>query len=236
MKKGWFYVLFFAVLLGGLAYVCSDKWFIAAGVGISTFLACSFLYLPMLAKSSNRSRLRHECYLFLHRYLITLSVTTSLEKAYEAGCEGFGEEFKTLNGAMEAMNARERTEYLAGYFQSDTYKMFLSLLQLYLDRGGDVLKLSTELMNEASHEEETAQSYEKEARRKLVSYLFLWLVSIGILTFLRFGLSSFYVTLSSSWIYMGSVALYFAFFLFSLFLFLLHYTGEKPFRRRLRHA
>ena len=163
-------------------------------------------------------------------------MTTSLDKAYAAACEGFGEEFKTLNGAMESMGAKEKTDYLAGYFRSETYKMFLSLLQLYLDRGGDVLRLSGELMAEASHEEETAQSYEKESKRKLVSYLFLWLVSIAILTFLRFGLSSFFTSLSASWIYAGSIIAFFAFFLFSLYLFLRHYTGERPFEGRKRHA
>lgn len=235
MKTSYAYAIFASLLLGGLGYLCSDKWPIGVGVGAVSLLCCLFLYRPMLSRFGSRSRLRHECYLFLHRYLITLSVTHSLEKAYASASEGFGSEFKTHNGAMEVMNAKEKTDYLAGYFHSDTYKMFLSLLQLYLDRGGDVLKLSGELMSEASHEEETAQSYEKEAKRKLVSYLFLWLVSIAILTFLRFGLSSFFLSLSSSYVYLGSIAVFFAFFLFSVYLFLRHYTGERAMERR-RHA
>ncbi|MBQ7249978.1 MAG: hypothetical protein IJS37_01330 [Bacilli bacterium] len=236
MKNGMLYVFLCAVLLGGLAYLCSDKWFLGAGVGVAALACGTILYRPMLIAASRKSRLRHECYLFLHRYLITLSVTTSLEKAYETASEGFGEEFKTLNGSMETMSPRAKTEYLAGYFQSDTYKMFLSLLRLYLDRGGDVLKISGELMAEASNEEETEQSYEKEAKRKLVSYCFLWLVSLGILTFLRFGLSSFFQSLSNSWIYLGSVSVFFAFLLFSLYLFLRHYTGQRAFSWRKRHV
>ncbi len=236
MKKEWIYIVFSSLFLGAIGYLCSDKWYLGVGVGLATLGCAAIFYRPMLLKAGDRSRLRHECYLFLHRFLITLSVTTSLEKAYESAIEGFGPQFKTLNGGMETMGAKEKTEYLAGYFRSDTYKMFLSLLQLYLDRGGDVLKLSGELMAEASHEEETAQSYEKEAKRKLVSYLFLWLVSIAILTFLRFGLSSFFKSLSSSWIYLGSIMVFFAFFLFSVYLFLRHYSGEKPFERRKRHV
>ncbi len=236
MKKGWAYVVACALLIGALAYLSSDKWYLGLSVGVVTLGCAAVIYRPMLLKFASHSRLRHECYLFLHRYLITLSVTNSLEKAYDAATEGFGEDFKTLNGGMEAMSAREKTEYLAGYFHSDTYKMFLSLLLLYMDRGGDVLKLSGELMQEASHEEETAQSYEKEAKRKLVSYLFLWLVSIAILTFMRFGLSSFFQTLSSSWIYLGSILVFFAFFLASLYLFFRQYTGERAFERRTRHV
>lgn len=236
MKNGFVFVLLSTLLVGGLAYLSSDKWYLGVGVGTVTFFCACFLYRPLFLKANRKSRLRHECYLFLHRYLITLSVTSSLEKAYETASEGFGSEFKLLNGSMEAMGAKEKTEYLAGYFQSDTYKMFLSLLRLYLDRGGDVLKISGELMAEASHEEETEQTYEKEAKRKLVSYLFLWLVSLGILTFLRFGLSSFFVSLSNSWIYLGSICLFYAFLLFSLYLFFSHYTGEKLFAGRKNHV
>ncbi len=236
MKNSFIYVFIVALLLGGLAYLSSDKWYLGVGVGAVSLFCTLFLYRPMLLKFGTRSRLRHECYLFLHRYLITLSVTTSLDKAYEAASEGFGADFKTLNGGMEAMSSKEKTEYLAGYFHSDTYKMFLSLLQLYLDRGGDVLSISSELMAEASHEEETAQSYEKEAKRKLVSYLFLWLVSVAILTFLRFGLSSFFASLSNSWIYLGSIVVFFAFLLFSVYLFLRHYSGERAFSWRKKHA
>ncbi len=236
MKSDFAYALLFALVLGGLAYLSADKWYAGAGVGAVSLVVAIFLYRPMLLGMAKRSRLRHECYLFLHRYLITLSVTTSLEKAYESGSEGFGDEFKILNGRMENMSAKEKTEYLAGYFHSDTYKMFLSLLQLYLDRGGEVLKISGELMAEAGHEEEIAQSYEKEAKRKLISYGFLWLVSLSILTFLRFGLSSFFASLSESLIYQGSILVFFAFLLFSLYLFLRHYTGERPFARRPSHA
>ncbi len=236
MKGGWIYIVIVSLLVGGLGYLCSDKWYLGAGIGGMALLSCLFLYRPLLLKASSRSRLRHECYLFVHRYLITLSVTTSLEKAYEGAIEGFGEEFKALNGAMEAMGPKEKTDYLVGYFHSDTYKMFLSLLELYLDRGGDVLRISSELMAEASHEEETAQSYEKEARRKLVGYLFLWLVSLSILTFLRFGLSAFFQSLSSSYVYQISVGAFFLFFLFSVYLFLRHYTGEKAIERRKRHG
>ena len=236
MKASHVYIVFSSLLLGGLGYLCSDKWYLGIAVGVIGLGCCLFLYRPLLLKASTRSRLRHECYLFLHRYLITLSVTNSLEKAYESASEGFGNEFKTLNGGMETMGSREKADYLSGYFQSDTYKMFLSLLKLYLDRGGDVLKISGELMAEASHEEETAQSYEKEAKRKLISYLFLWLVSIAIFTFLRFGLSSFFLSLSSSPIYMISIGAFFLFFYFSVYLFLRHYTGEKAFERRASHA
>lgn len=236
MKSCLIYALLFGAFLGFLAYLAANKWYVGAGVGAVSIMAAIFLYRPMLLGMKKRSRLRHECYLFLHRYLITLSVTTSLEKAYESGSEGFGVEFVTLNGSMDKMSAKEKTEYLAGYFQSDTYKMFLSLLQLYLDRGGEVLKISGELMAEASHEEEIAQSYEKEARRKLLSYGFLWLVSLSILVFLRFGLSTFFGSLSESMIYQGSILGFFAFLLFSIYLFLCHYTGENPFSRRTAHA
>ena len=234
MKRGALIVLIIALSIGGTAYLASDSYYLGAGVAIAFFLGLVLFALPGLRRHGERNRLRHECYLFVHSYLVTLSVCMSLERAYESGASGLGEEFRRLNGNISAMDAKEKTEYLASYFQSDLYQMFLSILQLFLDRGGDILKLSNELTQEVSRVEETEQIYEKEAKRKAIGFFFLWLLSLAIIVFVRFGLSSFFQTLKQSWTYLGSLGIFYLFLLGSSLYFLRSYTGERWFAPKIK--
>ena len=138
----------FGLAIGGLSFLSTRQWIFGLSFGVLAFACCVFVYLPILSKRKVQRERGHECYLFIHRFLITLSVTNSLEKSFESGSEGMGADFVRLNAGINALSARAKTEYLHSYFLSDLYKMFLSLLDLYLDRGGDVLRLASELMQE----------------------------------------------------------------------------------------
>lgn len=216
-----------ALIIGGSAYLSSDAWYFGAAVGAIGLLLMCLYVCPSFLSFGEKCRKRHECYLFIHSYLVTLSVCVSLEKAYEAASSPLGKEFHHLDATLSTMDAKEKVEYLNAYFDSDLYRLFLSLLDLYLNRGGDVLKLSGELTAEASRVEESEQSYQKKAARKGLGFFFLWTVSMVIVVFLRFGLASFFSTLKSSWMYLGSLMVFYAFFLFSIGLYAYMHTGVK---------
>lgn len=228
MKKSWVYAFIVSALIGGTAFLSSGHYLIGIAVGLCCFVAALGYVLPVCSEFARKSRKRHECYLFIHGYLITLSVCMSLDKAFEVATQSMGKEFHVLDETLSSMQARERTEYLVAYFESDIYKMFLSILHLYLDRGGDVLKLSSELTAESARIEETEQSYEKQAVRKGVSFFFLWLMAIVIVVFLRFGLSSFFASMQQSPLYLGALALFYLFFVASTIIYLNFHTGVKP--------
>ena len=234
MNKLYPIAIFLSLLLAASAYLASDTWYLGAGVAVLA-IAGSVLYgVPAVRIFLIGERKRHECYLFMHGYLVTLSVTHSLDRAFEVGSQPMGEAFHTLDETLQTMGAQEKTEYLLSYFETDLYRMFLSILRLYLDRGGDVLKLSSELTAESSRVEENAVAYGKMAARKAMSFFFLWLMSLVIVVFLRFGLASFYQTLRHSLVYLICLVGYYAFFLVSVFLYIKAHTGSKvfPFKRK----
>ncbi len=216
-----------AILIGFSAYLASDVWYIGAGVGVIAIVLMVSYVCPAFYAFGQKCRKRHECYLFIHSYLVTLSVCVSLERAYESAAGPLGKEFHHLDPTLEGMDAKEKVEYLNAYFASDLYRLFLSLLDLYLNRGGDVLKLSGELTAEASRIEESESSYQKKAARKAASFFFLWLVSTVIVVFLRFGLANFFTTLKTSWMYLGSLLVFYVFFLVSIGIYAYMHTGVK---------
>ena len=238
MNKLWLYGFLLSLVLGGLAYLSTDSWMFGGGAALVYLFAFVFFLRPSIASCQEGLRKRHEGYKFINTYLITLSVCQSLEKAYENAVSGMGPEFRLLNGSMENMNAREKVEYLSSYFDSGIYSMFLSLLSLHLDRGGDILDLSSDLLHESSRIEESAQSYWKKAKGKILGFYFLWAMAFVILVFLRFGLTSFFTRIKGSWAYLGCVGLFHLLFLGSSILLLRWHAPRKrkPLKEEKAHV
>ena len=229
--------LFFLLLTGGLGAMCflvTSSLYLSLGVAGLTVIILFFMVVPAIRKSQNVQQKRHESYLFINTFLITLSVCQSIEKSYEMAIEPAEKGFReTLNGIAH-LDAMARVRYLSSYFEQPIYDMFLSILQIYLEQGGDVLKLSTTLMEELTRIEETAISLSKHAAGVLVQWIMLWTMSLAILGFARFGLNSFYDYLRNSPSYLLMVVLYFILVDVSIVIFTSQYTGVLPWKSRIR--
>ena len=216
-----------SIFLGGVAYFVSDNFMIAGAVALIFVLLFFVFVAPNIAKFKIRQQKRHECYLFVNSFLITLSVCQSLEKSYELATQNAQKNFKATLDSIALMEAKERIEYLSTYFEMPIYDMFLSVLNIYLDQGGDILALSKTLMEELTRIEETAMSISKNAAGVLIQWIVLWAMSIAILAFVRFGLDTFYDMLKTSTSYLIMTISYFVLLAVSIAIFTTQYTGEK---------
>lgn len=224
---------FAAVMLAFISYFCCENPFISLAVLLIYALIGYVLLLPMITAYQSKSRRRNEAYRFINAYLISLSATQSLERAFGAGCEGIEGEFAERVNDIGNLEAKQRTEYLASYFENPLYQMFLSILSLYEDQGGDVLALSGSLLEELTRVEQNARGMEKEGRKNLLQYLVLWGMAIAVVAFLRIGLGTFYALAKNEWVYILAIAAFFLFLLGSVCFYVIAYTGEKPQMNRL---
>ena len=236
MNKAYWFTFSVSLILGLSAFFASDQWLLGVGVGLISMLIGVFYIVPCGSRFVSLSTKRHECYLFIHGFLITLSVCMSLEKAFDVATTSMGKEFHKLDETLSTMQPREKVDYLVTYFDSDLYRMFLSILRIYLDRGGDVLKLSSELTAEASRVEETEQAYQKQAIRKMMTFVFLWLMSVVIVVFMRFGLSTFFETMKVSLVYLGSLSAFYLFMILSFAVYCHLHTGVRLWNKKKKEA
>lgn len=220
--------------LGGLSYFATESIYISAGVGLVFLLVFILLVYPCIKQYQVIQRKQHECYLFTNSFLITLSVCSSIERSYEMATQNADKEFKATLSAIEHLEPKKRVDYLSNYFEMPIYDMFLSVLNIYLEQGGDVLKLSSTLMEELTRIEETQLSLSKQAVSVLIQWIVLWGMSFAILGFARFGLNSFYSYLKSSPSYLGMTCLYFALLAGSIVVFTVKYTGVLPWKLKKR--
>lgn len=225
--KSVFYIAI-SVYFGAVAGLITNDVIIGVLIG-ALFLIVLLAFVSRMVKAhAEKTRKKHETYRFINSFIVSLSVTQSLDQAFEdAGMETSGEE-KTLIESTSNMPSAERLDYLKGYFQNDLYDVFTSIIDLYAEQGGDIIALSSNLLKEASLEEGKQIQKEAVARKALLQHGTLWFLSTIILAFLRYGLSSFYEELSASLPFTLLALAYFLIALSGIFVFAMIYTGEKP--------
>ena len=228
MKTIPIYIALFCLIIGAAAYFAAENLFLGIGVFAAFAIVLIGLVYPMFLEFAKRSRREHECYRFTNSFIITLSVCQSLDKALDTAMESADPELNQFVANIESMTAREKLEYLDSFFEMPTYRMFLSLLDIYIEQGGDIVKISAELMQEFTRIEETRIAFSGVSRKNAIQFAVLWLISMAIVVFLRVGLSNFYSYLSGSRTYLISLIAYFAFFLVSLTVYSIAYTRMKP--------
>ena len=84
----------------------------------------------------------HTSYHFINSFIISLSVKDSLEDAYQNGIRINNARLNAETKELNEMPVLERVKYLYGYFNLSIYKVFLNLLDLYQDQGGNILNMS----------------------------------------------------------------------------------------------
>ena len=135
----------------------------------------------------------HTSYHFINSFVISLSVKDSLEDAYQSGIRINNSRLNDETNALTEMPVIERVKYLADYFNLSIYKMFLNVLDLYQDQGGNILNMADNLLRECTRTEKTLSDTRSIGCKHLTEFIILWLMSFAILLFMRFSIQDFYL-------------------------------------------
>ncbi len=227
MKTSFIVCLVISLVCAFASFFASDSIIFALGVALIFILVLSLSVIPMVEKFKTRERKRHECFHFINTFVTTLSVSESIDLAYASSIQGQGSELTSLSQSISELSTIEKIEYLASYFDSPIYRMFLSTLSIYQDQGGDIIRLSNELLAELTRIEETENDVISINRKNLIQFGLLWSMSLAITVFLRFGLSNFYDVLKTSVTFLSCLAAFFVLMLGSIVVYVSFYTGEK---------
>ena len=103
--------------------------------------------------------------------------------------------------------------------------MFINVIRLYQDQGGDILAMSDALLREATRTEKSLTESVSISHRKLFEFGLLWIMSFAILLFLRFGISEFYTKMVMSNMFVALLVAFFIVSLISIHLFVCSYTS-----------
>ncbi len=213
------------IMLAMVAYLTSFDIYIPIFVVASYLLYYFVLGRRYLIKKDRLTRRIHACYHFINAFIISMSVKESVEDAYQSGIRYEDKELNEITENLENLKVSDRIAYLREFFNLAVFKMFINVLSLYQDQGGNILNMSDELISESTRIEKSLSESLIESNRYLGQFLLLWIMSVSVLLFIRFSISSFYVSMSKSSIFVGFLLVFFILILFSIHLFIVRFSS-----------
>lgn len=219
--------LFMSVILIGICYMLTYSFLYAGMVGVLSILTFLIIIEPLVARCINRHKKSNEAYHFINSFIVSLSASKSLESSFESAIISLNKEEKDALSSISEYPIEEKLTYLGKYFEMDIYKVFLSIIRLYEEEGGDILDLASSLLRENTSIEEERISHKKNILKALFQFSSLWFMSLLVMGILRFSLTTFYDSLRSNKIFILLILVYFLIALGSFVFFALAVTNEK---------
>ncbi|HAS56462.1 MAG TPA: hypothetical protein DCR94_04340 [Firmicutes bacterium] len=216
-----------SILLGASSYIISSSIYICLIVLFLSLICLLGIVVPTINNFLIKQKRRRECSSFINGFIVCLSVTPSLDKAYENATANVDKELKKVISSIESLTIEEKLNYLSSYFGNELYPMFLSIISIYQVQGGNILNLSGDLLSEANRIEESDLSFKKKGLKNTYQFCLLWGISLLILIFMRIALSSFYSFLKESPTFLGCIIIFYVLLLFSLLIYVFTFTSSS---------
>lgn len=214
-----------SIVLTFVCYFATSNIFVGIGVLVlSISFYFIFLYKKLNAHNSNTRKI-HECYLFINNYLVTLSIKKSLVAAFDATRTSISDDFSEYITSIEEMNPQEKLLYLNKYFPFHIFQIFIDIIFLWQEEGGDILDMSSHITNEMREIKEYVTYSQSVGRRKTLEIGTLWFFSLTIVIALRLSLSDFYANLLKQPIFIGAIVGLAVLVLFSIYILVSRITN-----------
>ena len=208
-------------VLSGVNFIATQNIFSTLFIFLISLVFFVLIVKKQMAKNQLKIHRYHQCYQFINTFIVSLNIKGSMSAAIESSYEVSDETTKEVLDSIKEMNEEEKIGYLCKYFKFDLYRLFVDIVSLWNEEGGDILKMSQYLVNQARLKEQYLITCETIHRQKTIEFVTLWSISLAILAILRFTLSQFFYRISGSLFYQISVVIIILFALFSVYILLL---------------
>jgi len=206
------YYSLFSLLIALISFIASNSLIVALIVFALGLIYFLLIFNKKYCKDMIKVNRFHECFNFVNNFIISLSVKDSLLNAFTNSTLKISDDFKKELESISHLQIEEKLKYLERYFYFDFYILFNQTILLFKTQGGNILDISKHLLNEGRNIEEYLMDVSAASKRKIVEISILWLFTLFILVFLRFGLSNFFVSISKEIFFKAGIVGFFVFF------------------------
>ena len=181
-----------SLFLGVVTFISTNNFIFAIIALTLSAIYFVLIAMPKLKKSSLKVERFHSCYSFINTFVISLSIKGSIKSALDSTLENMSDDFHKNVQGLEEFNESDKLNYLSQYFKYHIYGLFVNLINLWSEQGGDIIDMSSHLVNEARLIEEYLTESARLNKKHVMEFGVLWLISLSILVILRFALAQFY--------------------------------------------
>ena len=218
MNKKIFIFLVISLIVSVVSYIALENIYISVGILLFYLLISVFFISPLINKYNKQITKFHECYHFINNFIISLSIKKSITGALETTVPSMPSEFNDMFAGLENMSENEKLNYLSTYFEFYDYQLFLQIIFLWEEQGGDVVAMSKYLLSDIRDNEEYVTKSSSLATHKYVEVGILWSITLLVIVVLRFALKDFYDKIIGQLVYMISISAILIFILFSIYM------------------
>ena len=227
MNSKLFIFIFISLAVGVVAYIALENIFIPIAVFVLYLASMLLIVIPKLNKYSLVKTRYHECYHFINNFIISLSIKKSISGALETTVGSMNSEFVDMFNGLDTMSENDKLEYLSSYFEFYDYSLFLQIIFIWQEEGGDIIAMSKYLISNIRNNEEYLTKTEMISKRKYVEIGILWTISLSIIVVLRFALNDFYTKVKGQVLYMAAITIILIFALFTIIMLVQKGTSLK---------
>ena len=218
-----FLINFIVSIALGLVCFISTENIISSCVIFLITLLYFLIYANRIIKQKDEKISRFtSCYQFINNFLIALSIKGHVSGALASALESQNDETNDLIKSVDSNDPMEKLNYFKEFYKFDVYSLFVDLVCLFNDEGGDIIQMSHYLLNQIREDEEYLINAERMNKKSLIEFTILWMFSLSILLILRFSLDDLFLKIIKSLIYQTSVVCVLLFAIFSV-----HITVRK---------
>ena len=161
---------------------------------------------------------------FINSLTVQLSVTPSLEEALANISFCCSKQIQEIISNDTVESAIEKIEQISYLINQPLMYVFVTELKVYIEQGGDILNLSSQLINQVNHLKSSAYLFTSIKKRKLREFSTVWIFSLVSLLYLRLGLEAYYMmVLNHSVLFKYAVAFLFLILILSYGLYFKRY-------------
>lgn len=190
-----------SILLGLSGFVASNNYIIGIVILVISILYFIFLARPKYSRYITKINRFHLCYHFINTFIVSLSIRGSVPAALDSALDVMPNDFHKDIENIETFSIEDKLDFLNKYFRFHVFSLFLDLLRIFEEQGGNILEMSSHLLDEVRLTEEFISISQSISRKKIGEFVILWALTIGIMVFMRFALSEFFGTISSQIFY-----------------------------------
>ena len=203
------------IALSLICFISTQNLISTAIIGVVTILYF-VVYVNKVMKNKDEKITRfQDCYQFINNFLIALSIKGHVSGALASALESQNEETNDLVKSIDSNDPLEKVIYMKDYFKFDVYSLFVDLIKVFNDEGGDIISMSRYLLNQIREDEEYIVNAERMNKKALVEFTILWIFALSILVVLKFALDDFFSHIVKNIFYQVSVVCILFFALFS---------------------
>ena len=216
-----------SVILAVTGFIASNNYIVAIVVMILSILYFLFIGKRIVFKYETKVKRFDECYHFINTFIVSLSIKGSVSSAYESSIQIMSEDFVSSIENIETFSQQDKLDHINKYFRFHVFSLFVDLINIYEEQGGNILEMSHYLLEETRLIEEYISSSKSITKKKMVEFAILWLLTLGIMVFMRFALSQFFNTIAKQIFYPIGILFICLFCLFSIHIALCKMTKLK---------